>query len=89
MSFTVVFIWLFTVVGMYNFIHLGLYIVGANVYDILHVRQKAKAVRNPATTPYEPLVTVLIPAHNEETGILSTIDTVARSTYKYCGGCHR
>ena len=69
---------------MVNFIHLGLYIAGANIYDIKQLRRKIRiAKRTPEEqASFNPLVTVLIPAHNEELGIIRTIETVSRSTYK-------
>jgi biofilm PGA synthesis N-glycosyltransferase PgaC len=80
MSLNTLFIWLFTLFGMINFVHLGLYIIGANIYDVrTMLRQKKRAT---IQQPFEPLVTVLIPAHNEETGIIRTIETVSQSTYK-------
>lgn len=80
MSINEFFLWILTVVGLINFIHLGLYIAGANIYDMLHLRHRAKAKKR--TDKFEPLVTVLIPAHNEESGIIRTIETVSQSTYK-------
>lgn len=81
MSINTMMIWIFTVVGMISFIHLGLYIAGANIYDILQLRHKARIAKRPQDD-FQPLVTVLIPAHNEELGIIRTIETVSKSTYK-------
>lgn len=81
MYINTIMIWIFTVVGMISFVHLGLYIAGANVYDIQQLRRKAKIAKRPKDD-FNPLVTVLVPAHNEELGIIRTIETVSRSTYK-------
>lgn len=79
-------IWIFTIVGMINFIHLGLYIAGANIYDIRQMRRSQRTSSKPAATaagtPPDPHVTVLIPAHNEEMGVINTIETVRKNTYK-------
>src|SRR5689334_1978832 len=71
------------VIGMINFIHLGLYIAGANIYDILQMRRGRPSKKKfTAPLPADPHVTVLIPAHNEEMGVINTIETVRRNTYK-------
>ncbi len=76
-------VWIFTIVGMINFIHLGLYVTGANVYDILQLRRGRPAKKKSATPlPPDPHVTVLIPAHNEQMGVINTIETVRKNTYK-------
>jgi len=72
------FFWTFTLFGMINFIHLGLYIVGANTYDIMQWRRKKRLEAE--KEQYEPLLTVLVPAHNEELGIIRTLDTISKST---------
>lgn len=69
---------LFIIIGMFHIIHMGAYVVGANIYDVLqfkHVRNK------PIKRRRFPLVTVVIPAHNEETGIIKTLDSIRASTY--------
>jgi biofilm PGA synthesis N-glycosyltransferase PgaC len=81
MLINAIFFWILLVVGMINFVHLGLYTIGANVYDILQLRRKYKAKKAPADR-FNPHVTVLIPAHNEEWGVIRTIETVAANTYK-------
>jgi cellulose synthase/poly-beta-1,6-N-acetylglucosamine synthase-like glycosyltransferase len=80
MTVTEVFFWLLLVVGMINFVHLGLYTIGANIYDMKQFRRatKAKKANLPAYTPH---VTVLIPAHNEEMGVIRTIETVSANNY--------
>jgi poly-beta-1,6-N-acetyl-D-glucosamine synthase len=81
MSVNEVFFWILLVVGMINFVHLGLYTIGANIYDILQLRRKYKAKKAPAAR-FNPHVTVLIPAHNEEWGVIRTIETISANTYK-------
>lgn len=88
-----VIIYLLVVANLLSILHLGLYVVGANIYDIRTLLRKKKE-RNPqANTLGEPrvadteepkaapLVSVIVPAHNESIGIRRTLDSIARSTY--------
>ena len=77
-------LWMITLIGLINFVHISLYIGAANLYDIARLRKKAKARKQSETDdkPFNPHVTVLIPAHNEQMGIVRTLETVSRSTYK-------
>ncbi|HSD55983.1 MAG TPA: glycosyltransferase family 2 protein, partial [Candidatus Saccharimonadales bacterium] len=69
--------------GLINFVHISLYISFANLYDILHMRRKKQLRKNPeAKETFNPKVTVLIPAHNEQLGIIRCLETVSKSTYK-------
>ncbi|HSX28953.1 MAG TPA: glycosyltransferase [Candidatus Saccharimonadales bacterium] len=76
-----IFLWLFSVVGLINFIHLGLYIAGANIYDMQRL-MRGRTKKQPKQRPYKPHITVLIPAHNEQMGVIRTIESVRASTYK-------
>lgn len=71
--------YIFIVISIINVIHFGFYLVGANYYDILRFRAAAKAKKN---TKKLPLVSLLIPAHNEELGIVRCLETISKSTYK-------
>lgn len=75
-------IWLITLVGLINFVHLGLYISGANVYDIKRMLTSGKRRQTVGSRRFHPHVTVLIPAHNEQMGVIRTIETVRNNTYK-------
>jgi cellulose synthase/poly-beta-1,6-N-acetylglucosamine synthase-like glycosyltransferase len=75
-------IWVITVVGLINFLHLGLYISGANIYDIMRFVRTNKRKETLGGEPFTPHVTVLIPAHNEQLGVIRTIETVRNNTYK-------
>lgn len=74
------FFYLFVIVGFINTLHFGFYLVGANFYDIEQMKRRAKL----PTRRYRkrPLVTVLIPAHNEEAAIERCLDSVIRSRYR-------
>jgi cellulose synthase/poly-beta-1,6-N-acetylglucosamine synthase-like glycosyltransferase len=67
------------VVNVICLTHLGLYIVGANTYDILEFR-KARAPKRRGRE-YRPLVSVVIPGHNDSKVIRRTIDSVRASSY--------
>lgn len=56
------------------------YMVLSPWYEILQLRRRH---RQPFHGPYEPLVSVIIPAWNEEIGLLSTVKTLLESTYRH------
>ncbi len=71
---------IFLVIGTINLIHLALYIGGANVYDIWQFRRNKrlpKRIREP-----RPLISVVIPARNEEKVISRCLDSIRRNTYR-------
>lgn len=70
--------YLFLIVGTINLIHFALYLVGANIYDIRGFRAKKRTLPN---SP-KPLVSVLIPAYNEERSIKRCLESVWNSTYE-------
>jgi biofilm PGA synthesis N-glycosyltransferase PgaC len=57
-----------------------IYMVLSPWYEIIQIRQ---CQRQPFHGPYEPLVSVIIPAWNEEIGLLSTVKTLLESTYRH------
>lgn len=99
MDIALVIFWLFAGVSILYVLHFGLYLVGANFYDVWQERRKGMrgGVRLPdeheaecaATAasirqdlPEVPgLVSIVIAAHNEETVIVRTLDSVRRSSY--------
>lgn len=70
----------FAVIAIINTVHFGLYIAGANIYDIKQLLKKSKPHKK--QPGLRPLVTVLIPAHNEEAGIIRTLESVRKNTYR-------
>lgn len=64
-------------VSMINTVHLGLYIAGANLYDISQLRRPRLPKRG-----RRALVSVVVPAHNEELVIERCLDSIRRSNYK-------
>lgn len=71
--------YLFTFVGLINMAHIGLYIAGANVYDMWQLRRRAghKPKRG-----VRPLITIIVPAHNEELVIERCLDSIRKNTYR-------
>lgn len=72
--------YLFIFIGLINMAHIGLYISGANVYDINQIRRHSlPKVRNRRP---RPLVSVIVPAHNEALVIERCLDSIRCSTYR-------
>lgn len=66
-----------------NMAHIFMYLIGANIYDIKAFKRNHELKESGANTAKNnPLVTVMIPAHNEETGVTKTLNSVCASTYK-------
>lgn len=72
--------YLFMFISIIHITHIGLYIVGGNYYDIWQFIRRGKSARRRVASG--PLVSVVIPAHNEEAGITKTIASVFASSYK-------
>lgn len=73
--------YLFITISVIDIIHLGMYLIGANFYDIRQFKRRARAGKRDHRA-IRPLVSVLIPAHNEEMGIIRCLDSVRRNTYR-------
>ena len=72
-------LYVFGVVSTLYVLHLGFYLTGANLYDIWQARRRRDLSRR--RVGYEPLVTVAIPAHNEEKVIGRCLDSIRNSSY--------
>ena len=68
--------YIFGIVSTIFIIHLGFYLTGASFYDIWQYRRP-----EPSRRGRKSLVTVLIPAHNEEKVIIRCLDSVAKNQY--------
>ncbi len=68
---------LLILVSTISTIHLGLYIAGANLYDI-------RQLGRPKLPKYgkRTLISIVVPAHNEELVIERCLESIRRSTYK-------
>ena len=62
--------------SLVNFARIFTLLIGADIYDILQIIRKSKRQRR-----YRPLVSVVIPAYNEETGVIRTINSVRSAKY--------
>lgn len=76
-----IFFYLFIILGLINTAHFGFYLVGANFYDIEEMKRRKRLPKRLHRS--KPLVTVLIPAHNEELSIKRCLESVTASSYRY------
>ncbi|HSX29513.1 MAG TPA: glycosyltransferase [Candidatus Saccharimonadales bacterium] len=76
--------WMFAITSTLYAIHLGLYLVGANFYDIWQYRRRARyqQLQEEGQLQWRPLVSVVISAHNEEMVLARCLDSIRGSTYK-------
>ncbi len=77
--FTGFMFYLFIVMGMINVVHFGFFLIGANIYDIWQYLRARK--QTPPQSADRPLVSVLIPAHNEGKSIIRCLESVYRNNY--------
>lgn len=82
-------IYLIAFANVVSLVHLGMFMTGANAYDIKAAREqhrkalRAKKYASRAKKPArQPLVSVVVPAHNEEKGIVRTLDSLRNSSYQ-------
>jgi cellulose synthase/poly-beta-1,6-N-acetylglucosamine synthase-like glycosyltransferase len=71
--------YLFIAIGFINLIHFGLYLVGANLYDL---KSWLSQKRNRPLVANKPLVSVLVPAFNEEKVIERCLKSIWSNTYE-------
>jgi biofilm PGA synthesis N-glycosyltransferase PgaC len=69
------------VTGLINLVHFCAYITGANIYDIQQIR-KDSVRKQTRRRRHTPLVSVLVPAHNEELTIIRTLDSIRTNTQR-------
>lgn len=74
--------YLFVVIGFINLFHFCLYLTIANLYDIRKFKMQRELARKPKPRKKRPLVTIIIPAHNEEKVIERCLESVCKSTYR-------
>lgn len=63
--------------SLLNFVRVFSMLIGSDIYDIKQILRKSKKHQS----PYRPLVTVVIPAYNEEMGVIRTLNSVLASNY--------
>jgi biofilm PGA synthesis N-glycosyltransferase PgaC len=76
------FVYMLATVNLVSLIHLGFFVVGANTYDILKFRKTARAKAATPVVPEQPLISIIVPAHNESVVIRRTLDSIRASSYK-------
>ncbi|HSX08343.1 MAG TPA: glycosyltransferase family 2 protein [Candidatus Saccharimonadales bacterium] len=76
-----VLLFVFGAVSTLYIIHFGMYLVGANLYDIWQFRRQKELALHPDAGEL-PLVSVLVAAHNEEQVIVRCLDSIRASSYK-------
>lgn len=64
--------------------HIGFYLVGAQIYDVIRLKKQLQHWRalHEGASGYRPLVTLVVPAHNEEQVIVRTLESIERSEYR-------
>lgn len=80
------FLYVLAFVNLVSMIHLGFFIVGGNAYDGMQFRNafinEKKRLHYGNRKRKHPLVSVVIPAHNESVVIKRTLDSVRASSYR-------
>ena len=71
------------VLSIANLLRIGVMLIGGDIYDI----RRHRLVQNGSSRPAlgrssRPLVTVLVPAHNEELTLRRNLESIARSSYR-------
>ena len=70
----------FIFISIINIVHFCMYIVGGNIFDIINIKNASKGHKR--TYGPRPLVSILIPAHNEEKAIVRCLEFIRKSTYR-------
>jgi poly-beta-1,6 N-acetyl-D-glucosamine synthase len=58
-----------------------IFVLCSSWYDLWFLRRKVQARQARAGVAYEPMVSVIIPAYNEDVGLVATLKTAVASTY--------
>lgn len=75
-------LYLFAITSILYIVHLGFYLIGASAYDIWQHRRIYLLRKRGMSSDYNPRVTILIPAHNEEKVIVRCLNSVFANSYK-------
>jgi len=62
--------------SLLNFVRIFALLIGSDIYDIIRIIKQSRKKR-----AYRPQISVIIPAYNEESGVIRTIESVLASTY--------
>ncbi len=79
MTFAHVFYYCIAILSLLNFARVLTMLIGADMYDI---REMKKAHFNQAKRAHTPLISIIVPAYNEETGVIRTVESLLATTYK-------
>ena len=63
--------------SLMNFVRIIALLIGSDIYDIKLILKGRRIKR------YQPHITVIIPAYNEETGVIRTVESVQRTNYPH------
>lgn len=72
---------LIAVLSMLNFGRLILMIIGSDLYDIR--RMRTAYMNRQKRRTYQPLISIIIPAYNEEMGVIRTLQSVLANDYRH------
>lgn len=76
------FYYLFGMASVSYILHLGFYLINASLYDIWQQHRIRQLYKKHLLTSYQPYVTVLVPAHNEEKVVIRCLNSIFQSTYE-------
>lgn len=62
--------------SLVNFIRVFLFLIGADIYDIKQILQRKHRSKR-----YRPFISIIIPAYNEQVGVIRTIKSIIASSY--------
>lgn len=62
--------------SLINFIRVFLFLIGADIYDIKQILKSKKQTKR-----YRPFISIIIPAYNEQTGVIRTVQSAIANTY--------
>ncbi len=68
------------VLGFINVLRLAIFMISADWYDIRKMREERLS---PRVKQYRPYVTIIVPAYNEEMGVIRTVESVLANDYPY------
>lgn len=70
---------LIAILSILNFVRVLCMLIGSDIYDMVQIVRKKKGAMLRA---YRPQITIVIPAYNEEMGVIRTLESVLANTYK-------